>query len=310
MSRSFAFILLLVGCSSASDTPTDETPVGELLGTFQVKLVAPTDSAAGLTSILGKIYDGAQPETVIWETAATDGGCTLYTPRVPFCATPCGATAACVEDDTCQAYPTSRSVGTVKVSGVATTAGAETFTLTAVANSYQPPSGTALAYPPFEAGDEVRFEASGSDFAAAFALHAPGVAPLEVANASSLALAASTAFALAWDAGDEGSTVHVKLDISHHGGSKGKIECDVADTGALTLSAAMVDQLLGLGAAGYPSIIVTREAVGHAAIATGHVDLVVSSEVEAPIAVPGVTSCTEDTDCVSPATCQSDLTCR
>ena len=69
-------------------------------------------------------------------------------------------------------------------------------------------------------------------------------------------------------------------------------------------------QLLDLGVAGYPSVIVTRSATGTTTIAPGRVDLVVSSMVERPVTIPGLTSCTSDADCTGGQTCQSDLTCK
>lgn len=309
---------LAPACSSpgaAPDAGTDaDGNVGELFGTFRISLIAPRTemgggTTPGHTTILGKVYDGSQPETVIWQPKATSGGCTLSTPRVPFCSPGCGSSAACVADNTCKAYPTSQSVGAVHVEGV----GAAGFDLTAVSNSYQVPAGTTLPYPAFAEGDVIGVRAAGSAFTSgAFTLGARGVATLDVANTASLALQAGRPLSLSWTApgAAASSRVQVKLDISHHGGSKGKIECDVADTGALSIDAAMVDQLLALGAAGFPTIILTRATIGRAAVAGGHVDLIVASEVEAPIAVPGVVSCTEDTQCTPPQTCQSDLTCK
>jgi hypothetical protein len=299
-------------CSSSEGDPGDGEAVGDLLGTFRVQLVAQMADTPAYTAVLGKIYDGVQPETVIWSAAATDGPCTLLTPRAPFCAPACGSTAACVADNTCQPYPASQDLGAVRLKGVATTTGRTEIDLAAVSNSYQPAAGTLLAYPPFDEGDPVEVAAGGSAFARAFTLRAQGVAPLALAGAGSLALAGGTPLALTWTApgAAASSRIAVKLDISHHGGSKGKIECDADDTGALTIGAPLVDQLLALGAAGYPTIIVTREAIGHAAVAAGHADLIVSSQVEAPIAVPGVVSCTSNDDCTPPATCRSDLTCQ
>lgn len=313
-------VLVFAACGSSSaddDGAIDANGnVGELLGSFTVQLVAPrleTDGTTtpGFTSVLGKVYDGVQPETVIWETEASEAGCTLATPRVPFCSVGCGSTAACVADETCQPYPTSQSVGAATLAGVHTAADDTTIELSAVANTYQPPAGVTLAYPGFAEGDAVTVAASGSAFTSAFTVGARGVSSLELVGSAAIALVAGQPLALAWTAPGAGdSTVHVKLDISHHGGSKGKVECDVGDTGSLALPAAMVDRLLELGAAGFPTVIVTRSTVGHAAAASGHVDLVVSSQVEVPIGVPGIESCTDDTDCTAPETCQSDLTCK
>jgi len=302
------------GCGGNSSSDDDDA-AGDLLGTFSVQLVAPrleTDGTTtpGYTSVLGKVYDGTTPETVLWDASMTSGDCTLSIPRVPFCSPSCGANMACVDDGVCAAYPTAQSVGNVHLDGVKTTSGTG-VDLTAVSNTYQA-AGVTLAYPAFAEGDTISLTASGSTFASAFTASTKGVGELSLASGSTLALASGTALQLGWTAAtsSSASTVHVKLDISHHGGSKGKVECDTADAGSLTLASAMVDQLLGLGAAGYPTIIVTRSSVGHAAAATGHVDLEVSSQVEVPITVPGVQSCTDDTQCTAPATCQDDLTCR
>jgi hypothetical protein len=315
-------VVLLAGCGgSSTEEPADASAgdgggsaVGDRLGTFSVQLIAPrmeTDGTTtpGYTSVLGKVYDGVTPDTVVWEVAATSGGCTLSIPHVPFCATACGSTMACVADDTCAPYPAAQSVGAVHLDGVKTTAGTG-VDLTAVANSYQV-AGATLAYPAFAEGDAITLTASGSAFATAFTASSKGVATLALTNAGSLALVAGAPLALGWTApASAGSTIHVKLDISHHGGSKGKIECDAGDSGALSVASSLVDQLLGLGVAGFPTIIVTRAATGYAAVATGHVDLVVASEVEVAIGVPGVQSCTSDDQCTAPATCQDDLTCR
>jgi hypothetical protein len=108
-----------------------------------------------------------------------------------------------------------------------------------------------------------------------------------------------------------GGKVHVKLDISHHGGSKGRIECDADDTGAIELPATLVSELLQLGAAGFPTVIVTRKGpVGSAVLAPGRVELTVSSEAEHAVLVPGIVSCTDSSECPMGQTCQPDLTCK
>ena len=310
----------VAACSDGASSPDantgpDANPTqGSLLGQFEVALIAPRlesdgTTTPGHTTVFGKVYDGVQPQGTIWTTVSTANGCTLLTPSVPFCATPCGGSAVCVAADTCQPYPASKAVGTVQVKGVGSSAGAS-FDMTPISNGYQPTAATVLNYPAFAEGDAISFRASGSDFTPAFTLATTGVATLTLTNAT-LALAAGQPLALTWTAPTNGaSKIFVKLDISHHGGSKGKIECDVADNGSLTISAAMVDALLALGTAGFPTIVVTRRATGHAAVATGHVDLFASSQVETAIAVPGVISCTDDTNCSPPKTCQPDLTCK
>lgn len=310
MSRLFVIAAFLAGCSSSSSSTddgddTDGVTDGELLGTFQIDLVAPADDTPGYTAVLGKVFDGTQPETVIWTEAMSAGGCVLKTPSVPFCSTPCGATAACVATDTCQVYPTSQSVGTVSVEGVAEA----DIELTSVQNNYQLPASITLGYPAFAEGATLKIHASGSAFTPAFTASAQAIAPLALSTPS-FALAAATSLPIAWTPATAPSTVEVKLDISHHGGSKGKVECSFDDSGSAEISAAIVDQLLDLGAAGFPTIIITRVSTGHAATADGHIDLLVSSQFEEPIDVPGVISCTTTDECPDGTTCQDDLTCR
>jgi hypothetical protein len=307
----------LAGCPSSSSDHGSPMPdqgdagAKQVVGTFTVSLVAPsTDDSSGHTSLVGKVYDGPSPAQVVWESSGESGDCHLSKPRVPFCSTPCGGSAVCVEDDQCQDYPTAHSVGTVQVSGVKTTSGATEFSLDPIAKTYQPSGDIALPFPAFAEGDAIRLAAKGGDFSA-FTLSAKGVAPLELA-VGDLALARNTALQLAWTAAGASATsrIHVKLDISHHGGSKGMIECDSDDDGSLDISSELITSLLDLGAAGYPTIIVTRHSGGSAQIAPGTVNLTVSSIVEKAVGVPGLASCNDDTECPTGKTCQSDLSCK
>jgi hypothetical protein len=109
----------------------------------------------GFASFLGKIFDGTTPAQIVWEEKAREGDCWLSEPRVPFCETPCGGSAVCVEDDVCHPYPTAISVGTVTLSGVQTTDGRSEFSMDPIASSYQPTGGIRLPCEPFAAGDEV-----------------------------------------------------------------------------------------------------------------------------------------------------------
>lgn len=286
---------------------TDGDP-GVLVGTFEVELVGPSDTAPGQTAVLGKIYDGPSPSQIIWEEAASAGSCHLVTPRVPFCNTPCGGSAACVEDDTCQDYPAAHSAGTVTISGLALEGGG-VLEMDPLNNTYQP-IGQKLLYPAFAEGDPIKLEAAG-DYFPAFSIDGVGIAPL-VLTSGALALESGQAATLTWEpAGSPGaSTIHVKLDISHHGGTKGMIECDSDDSGSVELAADLVTQLLDLGVAGFPTVVVSRSAVGSTTIPSGRVDLVVTSALEYAVEIPGLTSCSSDADCPNGQTCQADLSCK
>ncbi len=87
------------------------------------------------------------------------------------------------------------------------------------------------------------------------------------------------------------------------------IECETRDTGSLSVDAALVQELVDLGVAGFPTVILTRRAVSSTKTSAGRVDLVVYSDLELSIGVPGVVSCTDNEDCPS-GTCLPDLTCE
>jgi hypothetical protein len=287
-----------------------------LVGSFQVRLVAPVPGGAnapaapGYTSVFGKIYDGPTLAQIVWEEGEKEGTCQLFTPRVPFCSTPCGGSAACVEDETCEDYPAAHGVGKVTAKGLHTAAGESEFVMSPVANNYQPPASVTLPYPAFAEGDEISLAASG-DFYSAFTLKAKGVSPLSLLN-DEIVIEPDKPMTLTWTPPKQAgiSTLHVKLDISHHGGTKGMIACEAEDTGAIELPAKLLKQLTDLGVAGFPSVVVTRKATGSTTIAPGRVDLVVSADIEREVKIPGLTSCTDDTDCASGQTCQADLTCK
>ncbi|MFA6033525.1 MAG: hypothetical protein WC889_11555, partial [Myxococcota bacterium] len=276
-------------------------------GAFQVTMIPAEGSTPGYTSLVGKVYDGPTPSQLVWEVSSTEGGCKLLKPRVPFCSAGCGS-AVCVEDDVCQAYPTAQNLGTIKVKGLLNTAGETEFSVDPIAKTYQK---TDLQYPAFAEGGDVSITVSDSAFSTGFVLKSRGVSQLTLASGT-LSLEKDTALALNWTAPGTAdiSKIHVKLDISHHGGTKGKIECDVADNGTLVLPAGMITELLGLGYAGFPSIVVTRSAAGSAVISAGKVEIVVSSGVESQVKIQGLISCNDDEDCPEGETCQDDLTCK
>lgn len=321
--------LLLAGCSGGSSDAVDggvlavdagTTDAGapdagpastEVIGTFRVKLAPPVGGNEGLTTVFGKVNDGPTPSALQWQQVSSSGGCTLSTPRVPFCSTSCGGSAVCVADGVCKAYPASQNLGAVTVTGIRTAAGVDGFTMSPISNGYQPPGATELAYPGVTEGAAIHLGIAGNSLIPAFALDSKGIAPLALDGAV-LQLQSGSALAVRWTAGAAavGATIHIKLDISHHGGTKGVIECDTTDTGSLDIPAALITSLKDLGVAGYPTIIVTRQSVGRTQSARGVVELDVRSDVEKEVVIPGLVSCTDNSECTAPQTCQTDLTCR
>ena len=320
MRSEWLVLVLLAGCGGAGTSDSDAgsndaglTPVvdagspgdaGTLVGTFTL-LHKVADASS---SLFGKVYDGPTPAGIVWEAALIDGDCELQTPRVPFCSTSCGS-AVCVENDVCQAYPTSTPLGTVQATGVLTVENVASFDMTPVVNGYQPVT-VSLVAPPFADGSALTLSSSGSTQVAAFTLRTTGVAPFALTSGAPT-LERDQPLALTWTPGlsSTAARIKVKLDISHHGGTRGQVLCDTDDDGSLTLSGPLVTRLLDLGVAGFPTIVLRRVKVGAVVIPAGRVDFVAGSELETSVTIPGLQSCSDDTECTSPATCQADLTC-
>jgi hypothetical protein len=277
-----------------------------------LKLVAPVPArdgvpaVAGVTTLFGRVNDGPTPVLIEWLPTREAGTCAVYEPNIPFCDPPCGGSAACVHDDTCLDYPQARDVGTVHVDGVRTHAGGTAYDVEPLAKLYQYSDSP---FPGFDEGAAIRLDAPGGE-TPPFSIAARGVAPLVVPSPE-FPMARGEPLDLTWEApGLAGvSTVRVRIDISHHGGARGTIECDAPDTGALRIPAEMVDHLLDLGASGFPVVLLSRQNVGSAPVAPGRVTLAVTSDVEVPLQVPGIISCTGDENCPQGQVCLPDLRC-
>lgn len=303
--------MLVSACGSDNPSGDDDESTGSVdpFGTFQVSLVAPQGTTPGFTAVLGRMQDGPTPSAIVWEEAAVSGDCRLLTPRVPFCEQPCGGGALCVEDGVCQPFATPIDVGTVRVDGLRTLDGETAFSMEAIAFNYQPPGGAPLAFPAFAVGGDITFTASGNSTVSSFAVTARGISPLQIAN-ETIALDGEPVL-LEWTPSALAgvTTISVAFDISYHGGTKGRVECECPDSGSLEVSASLLEQLKALGISGFPKIEVSRRATG-STDAPAQVHLVVESMVTKIPAIPGVISCNGDADCPSGQSCQPDFRCR
>ena len=305
------------GGSSNATNRTGFAALAESVGRFLVRL-SPADATlktTATTSIEGVVKDGPEANLYTESILSSEGRCILYGLAVPTCVNAnagggCNfSTEACTDTDICTKLPTKKNVGTVTVSGVATTSNTDPFALKAVSNSYQVPGEVTLAYPGFSEGAPISVSASGSDYPA-FEVSAKGVAPLVLA-ATSYHASTGESLTVSWTSGGAASDarVEVTLNLSHHGGSVGYIACDVADTGSLTISAAQVSRLIDLGVAGYPTLTVIRRSIGTVTIAPGTVVLSVESSASPAFCVEGYTSCSlsDSSECPSGKTCNTDM---
>jgi hypothetical protein len=314
-------IATLAGCSSSGDKPGGgdaATPdPGAVIGGFDVRLVAPTPAIGGAPAVpgqaefVGGVRSGPTPSATTWRQLMESAGCRLVQPEPALCDPACLGGAVC-SGGKCLTPPAPRSAGTVRVRGVSAEGGASEFTLEPQTPNliYLLPGGVTLKYPPVAPGAAV--EVTGGGDVGAFTLTAKGVSPLVVLGDDPLRVEPGRALALRWTppTAGESTRLEVLLNVSLHGGTKGKIECDVADSGTLDIAAPLVTGLLQLGTAGFPSVILIRRSTGSAQVAAGRVQLAVFSEVTRLVTIPGQISCVEDVDCPTGQTCKPDSLCR
>jgi hypothetical protein len=287
---------------------TADTPI---VGSFTVELVAATATDPPRTSLIGVVSDLPTPQGNGWDLVAEVGGCRLSKPAPPFfCDPPCGAGEMCVQGGHCAGAPTSQNLGPVRVTGL----GSKEFTVTPTvaslsSTSYQLPPDVIPPFPPAAEGADVAVIVSAGPYGP-FTLHAKVVAPLS--SEGVVTIQKDTPLDLTWDPPGQPdiARLRVRLDISHHGGLTGLIECDVADNGALEIAADLITKLIDLGVAGFNRITLSRVSTGIVAIAPGAVTLQVISKVARDVELAGYTSCNDGMDCPDGKVCMQNSLCQ
>jgi hypothetical protein len=292
--------------SSATSTPTNNdastTPgTATANGAFEIHYVSGTTSASSYTEIGGFMYDGPAADLVIWDKKKTDGNCSLYQPRTPFCES-CATGLVCVDTNVCRSQPSTQSVGTVTLTGLNTSPLELTTVTGSTGTTYV--GADSLPVPPCTTGTAVGLSATGKGDYPAFTIQTQCIAPLVVTN-STFALESGKAFNLTWTPSTvAGAKVNLEFDLSHHGGSKGKVICETSDSGSLQVTSTLVDSLLALGVTGYPKVDVTRVITGTTAVGSGQAQLKIYSDQSYVVQIANLISCQNDTECPSGQTCQ------
>jgi len=296
-----AFFIACGTCNKDTN-PTKPAGTAQSFGTFQITLVAED----AYTGVLGRMYDGPTPPNMIFQEVITSGGCRLFKRLYPFCDPGCGGTAVCVQDDSCQPYPTAVDIGTVTISGLTTNDGKSSFSMVPINNNYQ---FTSLTFPPCKEGTAVSLTAAGGASVRGFTLTVRGISPITLLN-DTIKMADGQPITLRWTppAISGISNIFVLIDISYHGGTKAKIECDCADNGSLTIPAKLLDSLKSFGISGFPKVEVSRRAI--TADTSAKAKIVIESKVVKIVYIPGIINCNIDTDCPPGQTCAADQRCR
>jgi hypothetical protein len=274
------------GNGAAGSTPTAAEPRGTLV----VSLNPATTDAPGYSTLIGRFFDGPSPDPFPLKLDSMAEGCELLVPLLPFCSEAC-TPDVCTANDVCTPYPNPLSVGPIAVLGLGAELSLMPMTTMIV---YQSPS---LAYPPCAEGSKVKA------FSSSFNLEAECLTPLELTGPDPLPVKKGAVVHVTWVAppADSKSRVRIGLDVSHHGGKKGQIDCEVPDTGSFDIPEPLVTKLLGLGLAGYPTINVNRVSLG---VDPAHPDvsLLLSAAITRAVDT-GVMSCQDDAECHDGKTC-------
>lgn len=304
----FALTLLLSGCGEDSKPDAGEPPdvevTGEPLSTYEPCAVEEdlgdfsVELADDFTSVSGKIEGAVDPVTLTVELAR-EGSCRLVTPPGFNCDPPCASSQWCGADMICATKPEARDLGTVSVQGLSAPA-SMTPNPNTKGYSLAPP----LPHPGYEPGANILLTTTGGEFEP-ITLRGWGVSLFELTEQARVD--PGTATALRWAApSDPGpARVTVSLNINLHGSNKAWIECDFPDTGSAEIPATLIDGLIAQGVTGNPTLSVARRTASSASIEPGCVEFVVQSLIETPVAVAGLTSCEDSSECPDGMTCRT-----
>lgn len=285
------------GAATGGGTAGTTSGGSPVRGSVVVSLNAPGDEGEGYSTLIGRFFAGPTPDAFPLDLDTEQAGCQLKVPALPFCDEPC-TPDVCTADDVCTPYPDPVAVGTLSVTGLGTALSLAPATSMVV---YQSPS---LAFPPCAEGARV------SASTETFTLEADCIAPLELTGPEPLPVKSGEVVHVTWVPASANATsrIRIGLDVSHHGGKKGQIDCDVPDTGSFDIPEPLVTKLIGLGLAGYPTLNVNRVSTGVDA-KNADISLLLSSSITRAVDT-GVKSCQDDLECDEGQTCSMVGICK
>lgn len=281
------------GSGAGGTAPVGGSSSTASLGTFAVTLNPAVGDDPAHTSIFGSVYGAAYPNQIIETEIASDGNCKVYKYSHQFCDPACTGDQRCGAPNVCMQIPSKVSVGDVTVAGV----GPSSVKLSGVNNDYQ--NTLDLPYPGMTEGEPVTLTATGGAFSA-FTLSAKGVAPVEL-SARTYLISNNQPLTINWTPGaaSSGAEMSIAFNISKHGGSAGYMHCDSADSGALTISANVLEALTGLGVGGFPELLITRFTRAETTVSAGRIAFEARAVAKPALNIEGYCSCFNDSDCGS-----------
>jgi hypothetical protein len=164
--------------------------------------------------------------------------------------------------------PTPRNVGVVTIMGVATEPGSAPVSMAPDPPKYfyQPNADVKTSFSAVSRKEPTCSSAPPAPSSPPSRSPARGIRLLDVPSEAPITVAKGKPLPVRWQAPGRAdlTRVEVTVDISHHGGFKGAITCDTADSGSLDIPAVLVGKLIDLGVAGFPTVAVVRRATSNA----------------------------------------------
>ncbi len=263
MTRVLAMMLLWLPllASCAGDEPADDDSAapaddddsapdgGELVGGVYIQETV-NDGAGGVPSTFvwpWGIYDRPFPGNelgVVWgpyqlEQTLAEGDCVYLAAWSPgFCDPPCEFDEYCSNDDTCEPWPVYRDAGVMTVTGLS-----EPLTISPSATGFYMTDWACCPDDLFEPGDTISVSAEGNQ-TPAFEVAATAVAPLGPELDCDMSLSGDADLVITWEPADGGDTIRWEMVAAPHAGQGPMVLCETADTGTLTVPAALMEQYL------------------------------------------------------------------
>lgn len=270
-------------------------PHASLIGAFVVEL------ADGFSRVSGRVDD--KPPLTPALTIDEAGDCRLIESVAYECDPACAVGTTCSSQLVCE--PSARAVdaGTLTVSGLGT-AGDQTLTLEAGGSGYYQAAVPPPPHPAFAPGGALELSAAGA-VSEPFSMRTQGVEDF-VLTLSEIPVAEDMTVLLTWEApAVPRGKIKIALDIGHHGGSPADIVCEADDDGEFEIPQALVAQLFEYGVWGFPTIEISRAAIGSTETSAGCVEFVAeSATLSMEVAIEGVVSCSGPDECEEGQTCE------
>jgi len=274
----------------------------ERVGGFRLLLEQP-GAGEPYTTFSGWVEDAVDPE-LLAESTMSIGDCSLMVGSNNFCDPKCSADERCDVDGQCVPKPVRQNAGLVQVEGMVD--GPLSIEPREGRFNYEGRGFT--TYPGFQEGARIDLWTEGGTLVP-MAFVAEGVAELSVQE-SEVPLVEGEAAMVTWDppAASGRTRMLVDLNVTLHGGTGPRIECDTEDDGSLEIAAELVGELLKVDYSGFPGITLKRQTSDAVEGPGGCVDLVVSSAIDRhPVQIEGLFSCSPSTGILCPDGMVCDL---